>query len=276
MRLSEFNQLLSDRFEILQANAIFTFQKETAYWADNWASVLSTTFYTLSMLIFINVLYANVKTIVGYNKNDMLLFFLIGQITFYTSWSVSAQNMQEFILDVNRGDLDMILTKPLPALFYITFKRIRLFSSIIRDAIPPTLAIILAIHWSSFHLSIGNILLATVIFILGQICLHVIQFISVIPVIWLGESLSIFKLTSDIDNYAGRFIPLEGFNSYFRLIFGVLIPVMIPASFTTSILLNKSNPVSLLVWAVVVTIFAVILRGWVWKLAIRNYTSASS
>lgn len=276
MKLSEFKESFTDRFELLKANTIFTFQKETAYWADNWASVLSTTFYTVAMLIFINVLYANVTTIVGYNKNDMLLFFLIGQMTFYTTWAISAQNMQEFILDVNRGDLDMILTKPLPALFYITFKRIRLFSNIFRDGIPPTLAIIFAIDWSSLHFSMFNVIVAVVIFFLGQICLHVLQFMSVVPVIWFGESISIFKLAFDIENYAGRFIPLEGFNNYFRLIFGALIPVMISTSFTTSVLLNKSEPVFLLVWAIVVTVLALIVRGWMWNLAIRNYTSASS
>lgn len=276
MKLLEFKESFTQRFDLLKANTVFTFQKETAYWADNWASVLSTTFYTIAMLIFINVLYANVKTIVGYDKNDMLLFFLIGQMTFYSTWAISAQNMQELILDVNRGDLDLILTKPIPALFYITFKRIRIFSNLIRDGIPPTLAIVFAIDWSSFQFSASSILVGVVIFILGQVCLHVLQFLSVIPVVWLGESKSIFKLAFDIENYAGRFIPLEGFNSYFRVIFGVFIPVMISTSFTTSILLNKSEAIPLLIWSIIVTLCALGMRSWVWKLALRNYTSASS
>lgn len=276
MKRSEFKEFIRERLDLLQANAVFTFQKETAYWADNWGSVLSTTFYTLSMLVFINVLYSNVSTIVGYTKNDMLLFFLMGQIAFYTTWAISAQNMQEFVQDVNRGDLDLILTKPFPALFYITFKRVRLFSNLFRDGVPPTLAIIIAINWSQFHFSLLNISVAMILIVLGQICMHVLQFISVIPVIWLGESRSIFKLFFDIDTYAGKFIPLEGFSGYFRVVFGVLIPVMISASFPTSILLNKSDSVYLLVWAIIVTSAALYMRTVIWRWAIRNYTSASS
>lgn len=276
MKLSEFKEFIKERVILLKANTVFTFQKETAYWADNWGSVLSTTLYTLSMLVFINVLYSNVQTIVGYTKNDMLLFFLMGQIAFYTTWAISAQNMQEFIQDVNRGDLDLILTKPFPALFYITFKRVRLFSNLFRDGIPPTLAIIIAIDWSQFHFGFLNIIVATVLIVLGQICMHVLQFVSVIPVIWLGESKSILKLFFDIDTYAGRLIPLEGFGSYFRIIFGVFIPVMIASSFPTSVLLNKSNPLYLLGWGVLVTLTALYVRTVAWRLAIRNYTSASS
>lgn len=276
MKLSEFKNFFKERGDLLMANTVFTFQKETAYWADNWGSVLSTTLYTLSMLVFITVLYSNVQTIAGYTKNDMLLFFLIGQIAFYTTWAISAQNMQEFVQDVNRGDLDLILTKPFPALFYITFKRVRLFSNLFRDGIPPSLAIIIAIDWSQFHFGLLNIVVAGLLIIFGQICMHVLQFISVIPVIWLGESRSIFKLFFDIDTYAGKLIPLEGFGGYFRIVFGVLIPVMISASFPTSILLNKSDPVFLLVWAIIVTGAALYIRNWVWQIAIGNYTSASS
>lgn len=264
------------RVDILHANTLFSFQKDTAYWADNWTSVLSTTFYTISMLLFINVLYTNVNTIVGYTKNDMLLFFLIGQMSFYLTWSISAQNMQEFIEDVNQGNLDLMLTKPIPALFYITFKRVRIVSSLLRDGIPPTLAVLFSIDWSLFHFSIPTIITATLVFFLGQICLHVVQFISVLPVIWQGESGNIFKLGFDIENYAGRFIPNEGFPLPYRIVFGIFIPVLISTGFTTSILLQKINAKPLLLITVVGTVLALFMRQWLWNIAIRNYTSASS
>lgn len=276
MKLSEFREAVIDRYIVFKACAVFTFQKETAYWLDNWASVLSTTFYTVSMLVFIHVLYGNVKTVAGYTKNDMLLFFLVAQISFYSSWAISAQNMQEFILDVNRGDLDLILTKPMPALFYITFKRIRFFSGIIRDGLPPTLAIVFSINWSALHFSTNDIFFGVVLFILGEICLHVLQFLASIPVIWLGESLSILKLAFDVEYFAGRYAPLEGFSTNFRLIFSTILPVMIVTGFTTSVLLGKSNGAILIFWSFIVTVCALFVRAWVWGLALRSYTSASS
>ena len=90
MKQLVYKEAITDRLLILKANTIFTLQKETAYWANNWASVFSTLFYTLTMLLFINVLYANVTLFVGYTKQEMLLFFFslfyLGQhLRFYIS-----------------------------------------------------------------------------------------------------------------------------------------------------------------------------------------------
>ncbi len=115
MNLVAFKEAVTLRFTLFWASVVFTFQKETVYFINNWASLLSTTFYTLSMLLFIHILYGNVKMIAGYTKNDMLLFFLIGQIAYYITANISFEVMDDLIISVNRGDLDLILTKPIPS-----------------------------------------------------------------------------------------------------------------------------------------------------------------
>ncbi len=74
MKQSEFKEAAADRWVLLKANFIFTFQKETAYWANNWTSLLSTTFYTLSMLVFINILYSKKTLNRQYNKDRYIKF----------------------------------------------------------------------------------------------------------------------------------------------------------------------------------------------------------
>ncbi len=275
MKLLGFKQSLLDRLSLVKSIIIFTFQKETAYWANNWTSAVSTTVYTLAMLVFINVLYQNVRTVVGYDKNEMLVFFMMGQITFYLTWLLSYQNLNDFIVDVNRGDLDLLLTKPIPALFYMSFKKIPLLS-ILRDGVPPTTAVVLSINWSALHPSWWMVVSAIALLILGQLCLHVVQFLATVPVIWLGESKSILKITTIFEHYAGRFIPLEGFSVGGRVAFGVIIPVMVAASFSTSVLLGKSDAGLMLLWGTIISAVALYVRLVVWHLALRNYTSASS
>jgi ABC-2 type transport system permease protein len=264
-----------DRWNLLKAAFVFTFQKETAYWANNWGSVLSTTFYTLAMLVFINVLYAKVKLVAGYDKNDMLLFFLVGQAAFYTNYGLSVLNLQDFIQEVNRGDLDLILTKPLPALFYITFKRIRVFS-VLRDGIPPTLAIIFSINWSVFHPSFLTLFEGFVVFICGLIALHSLEFLAMLPVFWLGESKSILKGVLDLYGNTGGMLPLEGFGQQMRLTLTSILPVLIPTGFTTSVLLGKSEVLPLLLWSLLIAGIGILTINLMWNVAIRNYTSASS
>ncbi len=275
MKLSVFKQALYDRWVILSSNIAFTFQKETAYWANNWMSIFSTVFYTCSMLVFMHVLYANVKSIAGYSRDEMLFFFLIGQISYYQWWFLTIQNFYDFIQDVNRGDLDLILTKPVPALFYISIKRMY-FYSMMRDGIPPTLLIGLSINWSNLEFATINVILGILVIFMGQLILHILVFIATVPVIWLGESKKIIKLLLEFEGNANRRIPLQGFGEIGKFTFGCLLPVMLGASFPVAILLNKSDPIFLFTWTLLVLIFMLFLRLAVWKIAIANYTSSSS
>src|SRR5258708_1946848 len=176
MKLVEFKKAFSKRFSILIATTKFTYQIETAYRANNWANILSTCFYTLSMILFINVLYSNVKLIAGYSKDEMLLFMFVGQIGYYISWLFHS-NLLELIQDVNKGRLDTLLVKPVPSLFYVTFKKIRLFS-VVRDCVPPMIVLGLFINWSKLSLTLDSSLAGFVVTLLGITCAHVVHLLS--------------------------------------------------------------------------------------------------
>jgi len=252
MKLAEFKKAFSKRLSILVATTKFTYQIETAFRTNNWANVLSTCFYTLSQILFINVLYVNVKLIAGYSKDEMLLFMFIGQVGYYISWLFHA-NLLELIQDVNKGTLDTLLIKPVPSLFYITFKKIRLFS-VVRDCLPPLI----------------------VLGLLGITCAHIVHLLSALPVFWLGESESILNLSQEFEYNIGKVIPFEGFGNNFKLVFTTIVPVMISAGVATSVILMKLPIFPTLIWVVIITILALIVRQWIWKFALRTYTSASS
>ncbi|MCL5784535.1 MAG: ABC transporter permease [Patescibacteria group bacterium] len=275
MKPQEFKEEIIDRLSLIRASIIFTFQKETAYWTNNWTSLLSTTLYTLTMLLFLNVIYANTKLVAGYSKNEMLFFFLITQVTFYGSWGIWLTAMREMIIGVNNGDLDLILTKPLPALFYITLRRIKIFSTL-RDGLPPILAIIFSINWSTLPLLPVNIFWGILIIALGMICLHVFHLLPSLAVFWLGESKNILKVSQAIES-GGKMTPLEGFaNNPLRFILGTVAPVLIAGGFAASVMLGKIDGIYMFLWALIVTVVALYIRNLVWQWALRNYSSASS
>ncbi len=274
MKLAEFKKAFSKRLSILVATTKFTYQIETAFRTNNWANVLSTCFYTLSQILFINVLYVNVKLIAGYSKDEMLLFMFIGQVGYYISWLFHA-NLLELIQDVNKGTLDTLLIKPVPSLFYITFKKIRLFS-VVRDCLPPLIVLGLFINWSKLSLSPTSFLAGFIITLLGITCAHIVHLLSALPVFWLGESESILNLSQEFEYNIGKVIPFEGFGNNFKLVFTTIVPVMISAGVATSVILMKLPIFPTLIWVVIITILALIVRQWIWKFALRTYTSASS
>jgi ABC-2 type transport system permease protein len=275
MKLSEFKSDILQRLDIFRASSLFAFRKEIAYSGNNWARIISTTAYTLSMLLFVNIIFANTKEIAGYTHNEMLLYFFMGQLTYYTNWSFSMINLYELISDVNRGNLDMVLMKPVPALFYLTTRNLGGFN-MVADGLPPTLAIIFAINWPDLGLNPTNVIYGIFIFIFGSIALHVFQFLSALPVFWLGESENIVDLAGFIGAGSGSMIPFEGFARPFQIVFGTVVPVLIATAFSSSAILGKTNAQFLFFWAFIIALLAVIIRNFAWKLAIKNYTSAQS
>jgi ABC-2 type transport system permease protein len=274
MKLVEYKKAISKRSSILLANIKFTYQIETAFHVNNWANVLSTCFYTLSMILFINVLYSNVKLVAGYSKDEMLLFMFIGQAGYYLSWLIHS-NLEELIFDVNKGRLDMLLIRPVPSLFYVTFKKVRLFS-IIRDCLPPMIVLAFAINWTKLPLSVDTFLGGFFVTLLGIICVHVVHFFATIPVFWLGESRNILNFSQEFEYNLGKVIPFEGFNKNFQLFFVAIIPVMISAGLATSVILGKTPAIPAIIISLIVTCLSLVMRQLVWKMALQRYTSASS
>lgn len=274
MKLSEFKNSIFNRFWILQANTIYTFQQETAHFANNYGNLLSTGLFTFAIITFIHVIYANVKTFAGYDRNEMFFFFFIGQVAFFVNATVNG-NLVELIDDVKLGNLDLVLTKPLPALFYVTFKRIRIVS-MLRDGFIPIIGPALMVNWSMIHISTSSLVAGILILFFGEIILYTLQFLAAVLVFWLGESLSIYRFVNDMDHIPGRTIPLEGFSFNWKIVFGSVFPVLVLTGFSTSVLLGKSEPWILVIWAGLVVLLALTVRHFVWLQALRNYTSASS
>ena len=265
---------MHDRLNILLANIQYTFRQETAHWANNWGNIFSTIFYTVSQILFIEVLFSNVKDIAGYSRDQLLLFMFIGQVGFYVSWVIHG-NLDELIVAVNKGSLDALLIRPVPALFYITFKKVKIFS-MLRDCIPSMVILGLVINWSSLNLNLANFAAGLAIALMGIVCTHVMHLLATLPVFWLGESSSILELSENIEYNIGKVIPLEGFGKNFKIIFSTIIPVLISAGISTSVALGKSNALTFLGAVFLVTVLALFVRQYAWNKAIMVYTSASS
>ena len=208
MKLSEYKEALIERSTLLKASIKFTAQRELAYTGNNWASILSTTFFTFSVLIFVKVLYFNVQSIAGYSYNEMLFYFLIYQLTYYGNWVFTVKNLKELIPDVNKGNLDMILIKPVPLPFYLMTRSVSVIS-LFTEALPPTIAIVLSISWSSLTISPPILFTGFIIWFSGLIVLQTFQFLAALLVFWFGESEDILDLASWICARGANMIPVE-------------------------------------------------------------------
>jgi ABC-2 type transport system permease protein len=260
------------RLQLIKINTINSWQIETAYFGDAWGNILSTVAYTITYLIFVSIIYANVTTLAGYTRNEMLFLVLINQISFYSLYSWSFNNIKDMVMDVNDGSFDLLLVKPLPALFYTTFRTISLLT-ILRDGIPALLFIVLAIDWSTIHLTPLNLLLGIVTFVAGQFAINGFIFILGLPVFWFGQAADLLGLSYPFTSVN---LPYEGIGAKLRLGLTLVIPALVPASLTASVLLNKADPWLGVSLAIMAALFLSAAKQWLWQRALLSYTSASS
>jgi len=261
-----------ERLLLLKLSTINTYHQDTAYFWGNITEILSTLVYTATYLIFLTVIYQNVTTVAGYTRDQMLFFSLIGNIAFYVLFLGSFDNLDKLREDVNRGNLDVLLTKPLPLLFYLSTRRIS-FLMIIRQLVIPSVATALLIHWPNLHITTWNVIAGVLVFILGTLAFHVVQFFLMLPAFWFGESTDLFELSYSLSDYD---MPYEAMPRLLRGSLITILPIVICAGLSVSVFLGKANANLMLLLSFVVAMTALLLKQWGWQWAMRNYTSASS
>ncbi len=261
------------KFQIILANIKNTFEHETAYFTESWSNFLSTTFYTITLLVFIDILYSNINAFAGYSRNEMLFIVFIGQISFYISWGIFSGNIETLSEDIYNGTLDFVLIKPVSSIFFVSFRKLPLIS-VLRDGLPGTIIIAFLIDWTKLPLTLPSIIWGVIIFIAGQVIWHCIRFISMLPSFWLVNAKQLQSIAGDLQDTHN--IPFEGYSQGFRIFFSTLLPIIIVDAMSSSVMLNHSNGIVMTIWALLVAIAFLIIINKLWMVSLRNYTSASS
>lgn len=260
------------RFKILAANIKNSFQNEVAFFANNIGNVFSTVFYTVVAVIFINALFVNVKAIAGYSKNDMLFLFLAGQLSFYIFATWTEGNRDLLHTDVKTGNLDFLLIRPVPALFYISCRKINILG-ILRDGLPTIILVSYIINWGALNLNPTSAIFGIMIFALGQLAWNGLSYLFTFPVFWLDEATNISKISWSLGETNNT--PYEGLERKIKLTLTTIIPSFLTAAVPVSVALGKSDKYVMFTLTLLVTITFSFLKSFMWKKALNNYTSVA-
>src|SRR5690606_3950677 len=90
---------------LLRASITYNFQIETAYAWSSLASVFGLFLVAAVQILFVNLAYANMNTIGGYTKEDMMLFMSVGYMSYVINSYIFNGSIREMIVDVNKGSL---------------------------------------------------------------------------------------------------------------------------------------------------------------------------
>lgn len=263
------------RIQLFKAIITYSFQIETAYIWNNWGNILSTTAYAAMQLVFFDVLFSNFDEIGGYARNEMMLFFLMTQFWFFISIGIFSKNIKLLISDVLSGDLDLILIRPLPAMYYISFRQFNIYS-IVRDGFLPFLLVIVSIKWSELNIDTYHLFIGVLIFILGAFISTIIHFLIGISSFWLGDANDLLVTAWQLEDGAGGKVPFESWGTLYKIIFTFIFPALIVSAISTSVILGKSDPNTFLLISFTVAVIFKLIQNIMWTKALKHYSSASS
>ena len=211
-------------------------------------------FYAGLQVMFVNLIYLNVKSVGDWSSDQMLV--LMGSYTIVTNltYCLFWETMTGLSSLVNTGELDLVLTKPVNGQFLVSVRRIAFM-----NLAPVTFGFVIVSYGIS-RLGVQPGLAD----ILGYL---------VLLVFWTGRMQNIAAVFEPVVSMAR--VPTDVLRGPIRLAFTFVIPLAFAGTVPARALLGVGETWHL-PFAIVAAIGAVFASNRLWNRALREYSSASS
>ncbi|GAB4269467.1 MAG: ABC-2 family transporter protein [Candidatus Rifleibacteriota bacterium] len=215
------------------------------------------------------VFFTAAKSIAGWNSDQILTLYGVFMCIFSLHFILLYPNLIEMGEMVNRGSLDLLLTKPLNAQLILSFRRISF------EELGSFLASIILLIW----LALRGVLILTPATILFFICSMFASMTLVYSlfIILLSLTIKLEKLENMSQLMWSLFsfcrYPMDIYPGWLRHLFYSLFPIAFVSTVPASAILDKANTNTVLA-GIFIAITAIITSTFFWKLTIKGYTSA--
>lgn len=256
--------------EIYRVQIKNNFVREAVYRTNFLTAVTVDVIWIAVEVSLFTVLYANVNTLAGWTKEQVYFFLGI----FFSSDALFTvffqRNFWNFSDLINRGDLDILLTKPVHALFLALSQSINL-TAIFNIFLG--LAITVQYAGPAGFLGGARWLLVGVWLLVGLISALLIRFIFSITVFWTERSWAISRLYYQFFAFATK--PDTIYPRAIRYLILTALPFAFIGSVPARALLYGLEFHEYVNLVLVLLSFC-LLNSFLWKKALLRYQSASS
>ncbi len=223
-------------------------------------------------LAFISVLYLHTENIGTWTKWQVVL--LVGtshfiQQIFQAFFLVNLTNLSEL---VRNGKLDFLLALPVNTRFVISLRQVDLGAFV--NAASAMAVMIYAARQIPISPTLPVLLAFLALCILGIAIHYCLMFMLATVSFWTVRAQGIVWGYYNLFQIAR--MPDEAFpRGVFKAVFTFALPVLLVSNVPVRLLTERSGPGT---WMLVVgmAVLCAIASGWVWRLSLRRYTSASS
>ena len=227
--------------------------------------------WTILSIAFAGFLFTNVRSVAGWNLNSMIVLTGTFSLVLGILDGLFQTNMSKLSEQVNRGELDYVLIKPIDSQFYVSTRYVNL------NEIPTVLIATLTVGTGVARTGLVPSPLDVVAYALLVACAVItfygLWFATVTLALWSGRINNIAYLIMPITDM-GR-MPSDIYRGIFRVFFTFIVPVGLVSTVPAQALLGGFDPFMLL-YALCASAIAVIFSRWFWRFSLSRYSSASS
>ncbi len=222
-------------------------------------------------LLFYQFIYLNVDIIAGWQKHEVYMVLGFYFLFDFLLWGILWQNMRQIPEKINKGTLDLELTKPINQQFLLSFKHIGNddFNSLIFGLG----TIIYALRLGSIQPTLLEVILGFASVILAFIYVYSAWFTTMCAAFWFERIDNLHFLFPGLRHFWR--VPQPFYKGLLRGFLTFVIPATLITTVPAQILLRKP---SMLLFATLIffAIFSLLFSSWFFKIAIKRYGSASS
>ncbi|KEO81686.1 multidrug transporter [Tumebacillus flagellatus] len=245
--------------------------EEMEYRSNFFANVLSTVSGLLVSLLTLKVFFNQTQAIGGWSFEQVLVLLGIFNALDGIVQMVLRPNIGRIVQHIRKGTLDLILTKPVDAQFYVSFRHILFWP--ITDVLMGLGLVVYAVLQMNIAITAMNLLWFLLMFLAALVTLYGIWMVLMTMSFWFVKVENLTFLFTSLFETA-RF-PVQVYKGILRALLTYVFPVAVLTTFPSAALIGKLNGTDAVI-SFVIAVLMVVFARWFWKQALRNYTSASS
>jgi ABC-2 type transport system permease protein len=227
--------------------------------------------YYAVAIAFFKIIFLHTSTLGGWGEAQMMVFVSGYCIVDAINMTLFSNNMWQLPMLINRGDLDYYLTRPVSSLFFLSLRDFAANSFV--NLLITFGIFVWAIDRYPDPISTGKIVLFLLLIMNGSFIFYCLNMLANLPVFFTHSPQGFGSMVWSLMKFGER--PDRIYRGLMRRILTTIVPFSLIASFPTKLLLEKFEWETLLhLVGVTAGLFCFLL--WFWRIALRNYSSASS
>ncbi len=247
-----------------------SFISDLEYRANFVTRIMTDIFGYIAQVTTFEVLYKHTPRIGDWDVYQMRVFLGILFVVDAIYMLMLHDNLENMSEKVRKGDLDLLLAKPVNSQFIISLQRAATASF---GNLALSFAWLFFSLWSLDHFNPARLLWLIVLIPCGVTVVYTIKFIFATTAVIFTRSENILFLWWQLYRLGMR--PDSMYATWFRWVILAVIPVGVVASVPARALLDPPQYL-ILIWPMILAPLLIYLSNLFWKFALKFYSSASS